>query len=219
MDDFSTFVSNYFTYLALLVVALGLWKWQILDVHFRVAVVKSICSGSIGILSSHYKSDFWFFLNGLVGVLLFAIFFQGLLKGVFSVLIWLWAGLIVIILVGAFLVVEIDHLQLYVFIPYDFFIITFCLIYISKHLEDISSASRKPLLLLVMVTLSDFCFNLGLDIITHFLTSYLSDSFINLLWDGIVPLYIVLSIGFTLWIFISVRPKIPELTQMPDLER
>ncbi|GAB3993396.1 hypothetical protein GCM10028807_28510 [Spirosoma daeguense] len=207
-------------YLVIPFLLASFYKWRDLEMPFRIYILTACVMILLALVRSKVAMGHaGFYISALLGVTVYGGIFHIILKRVIDTRIIWGAAAIIWVIVGWYMIRNgVQGFQLFVIIPYDLFMITFCSIYILHCLQK-PDPMNSAVFLLILYLLIEFFVNLFLDVISNFLKSYLSDSFMTLLWKGILPVYNVFRCLAINWIILSVKPKLPSLDKIPVFEK
>jgi len=206
-------------YLAFLPVILGLFRWKYLDTSLRIFMVIITISGGLGLLSVHTKdTNFLYYINALVSVSLYGLFFEVLLKNIVARKVIWGAVALMWVIIGGFIFKNGIHLfQTQVFIPFDLMMIAGCGYYLVHYLKTVIKA-KDATFFLILTLFVNFCFVFFIDLVSTFLYLYFSNNFFNILWGVAIPLVNLLKISAFCLVFLLARYQPKWLDKIPDLD-
>lgn len=208
------------TYLWVLSVFAGIYRWKSLCYAFRLYV---IASGSVLVIVYLFRflhiQNVSFYLIPLIGSVIFGLLYQRLLIHTFprQVIPILVATIWVVILVYIGMK-GMGQFQLQIICLYDIVFAFLSGAYMIHRLKNFADL-KDPLFYLTLVLFVDFNVNMLIDLTSGFLLHYFSDRFLNILWNNIIPVYNFLKIVMLLLIIVSVKQRLPSLDKMPDFEK
>ncbi|WP_420150444.1 hypothetical protein [Spirosoma sp.] len=220
MNEFFRQLTQLNSYLWILPVVVGLFRWNRLTFPLKVYVIGAACSTLIVYLCLYLKlRNLAFYCMPLLGSVIFGLMFQDLLKNVVHpTLIRALVACIWVSIISYILKYSIHDFQLRVTIPYDIIMLLFSVIYLVHRLKY-SSVIADSLFYIVLIFFVDFAVNLFLDLMSNYLKTYFSDNFMHLLWNKILPVFNLIKISLLSITFWSVKPKLPSLDKIPSFEK
>ena len=219
MDSFLIFLQKIGPYTVIPILLACLYQWQNLTLPFRIYTVGIVLVAILSVLRAVFgPSNAWFFINAFLGVTLYGYLLHVILTNrIDTRIIWACVAVIWAIIGWYTLHTDVQKLQLWFIIPYDVFMITFCMLYVVNSLRN-PQQLHPAVLYLMLYLLMEFFVNLFLDMVSNFLKFYFSDNFMALLWKKMLPVYNLLRLSVIIWIILSVKPKLPSLDKMPRFE-
>lgn len=222
MTSFFALLNQMKHFLVVPVLLAGFYQWKHLPTPLRLFIAGACLSASIGLLRA--QTDIGaagFYISAIAGVAIYGWIFKDILHSIIDTrIIWVCIALIWSCLGWYAFNEGVKTFQLWVIIPYDLFMILFCLIYVNYCLRNPRHLfMHRSVFYLMLYLLMEFFVNLFLDIMSNFLKSYLSDRFMTMLWQEVLPVYNILRLSVLILIILTVRKKIPSLDKMPDFVR
>ncbi len=219
MESFLTFLQKTGPYMVIPILLVCLYQWRNLPLPFRIYAVGVALVATLSVLRAVFgPSNGWFFVSAFFGVTLYGYLFHVVLtKRIDRRIVWVCVVVIWAIIGWYVLQQGVQKFQLWIIIPYDLFMITFCMIYVVSSLRN-PQQLNPAVLYLMLYLLMEFFVNLFLDMMSNFLKFYFSDNFMSLLWKKMLPVYNLLRLSLILWIVLSIKPKRPSLDKMPRFD-